>query len=139
MNKRITDEEKSWLKQSIERQEWTYGDGYCDENWRLESLLESEQVGWEEVERLKEAVGLMHDHHGVLTEQVVDEVKKHAKSCVEHELSIRALKDKLQDALNTLIEVSNIRIGGLTEEAIDVKYKAKAAIQRIQEGKNGGK
>ncbi|WP_327194851.1 hypothetical protein [Paenibacillus alvei] len=95
----------------------------------------------EEIERLKEAIGQMHDHHGVLTNQVVDEVKKHAKSCVEHELSIRALKDKLQDAHAVLLELDKWYNDGVCTwephcppELAVIWRRAASVRQRIQGG-----
>jgi len=144
MSKRLTVEEKTWLSKSIERQEWTYGDGYCYENWRLESLLESEGAGWEEVERLKGQLQTVESSKQTLIEQLTDEVALHARSCAKVEMLQSQLKDALtviSDALTDvmdMLEVSEMehRDMELCPQAnmLSLHDELQAAIQRIQEG-----
>lgn len=127
MNKRLTEEERSWLKSSIEKDLWVYGDGYVDESYRLEYLLESEQAAWEEVERLKGQLQTVETSKHILVEQLTDEVSLHARSSAR----VEVLQSQLQDALKVMQEAI---------DDIDCEYPQTAgislrkAIQRIQEG-----
>lgn len=53
---RISLEDRDWFEQSIERGEWRYEEGESAVEGSLQKLLDSEQAGWNEVERLSEAL-----------------------------------------------------------------------------------
>ncbi|BFH12752.1 hypothetical protein WJ0W_004617 [Paenibacillus melissococcoides] len=134
MNKRLTDEERSWLKSSIEKFLWVYGDGYVDESYRLEYLLESEQAAWKEVERLRK----MYERE----REIAESAQKNAeywKEYGENELRttytlIFNLQKKENLLTHAIQSLESIRDHSTDKDSARAASEAVKLIKRIQEG-----
>ncbi|AJE54281.1 hypothetical protein [Paenibacillus polymyxa] len=77
---RSTEIEWQWMQEAIDRRSWTYGAGELDEEWRLQSLLDSDKEGWKEAKHQYDLFNSELDENRRLKKQL--ELKDHALAIV---------------------------------------------------------